>query len=380
MPERKTNGHLLLTFLVLILPGLMIAFPTNANAGAAAQMTVTDALGRNVVVPESPEHVICSGAGCLRLLTYLQAEDRAVAVDDMEKREVPVDPRPYAMANPQFKDLPLFGEFRGQDNPELIATLEPAPQVIFKTFAGMGTDPSELQQKIGIPVVALVYGDLGDYKEDLYQSLRIMGKVLGKTERAEAVIDYFNEAIQNLKDRTASVAAADKTSCYVGGIAFKGPHGFQSTEPTYPPFMYTRAKNVAHNPEKSYGTLSHASVAKEKIIAWNPEVLFLDLSSVASAPGFSALEELKAEPAYQYLDAVKTGRVYGVMPYNWYAQNFGATLADAFYVGKILYPERFADIDPAVQADEIFQFLVGAPVFNQLDTAFGDMVFDEVLN
>ena len=350
------------------------------NAASAAQKTITDAMGRTVSVPPSPERIICSGAGCLRLLTYLQAEDRAVAVDDMEKLEISVDPRPYALANPQFKELPLLGEFRGQDNPELIAALDPAPQVIFKTFSGMGTDPIELQQKTGIPVITLIYGDLGDYKDELYQALRIMGKVLGKTERAEAVIDHFNQAIQDLKSRTKTVAESEKASCYVGGIAFKGPHGFQSTEPTYPPFMYTHAKNVAHNPDKTYGTLSHANVAKEKIIAWNPDVIFLDLISVAAAPGFSALKELKTEPAYQYLRAVKAGRVYGVIPYNWYAQNFGSTLANAFYVGKILYPERFSDIEPEVKADQIFRFLVDAPVFKQMDNGFDRRLFDRVLD
>lgn len=350
------------------------------NPASAAQMPITDAMGRTVSVPPSPERIICSGAGCLRLLTYLQAEDRAVAVDDMEKRKISVDPRPYALANPQFKELPIFGEFRGQDNPELIAALDPAPQVIFKTFSGMGTDPSELQQKTGIPVVTLIYGDLGDHKDELYQSLRIMGKVLGKTERAEAVIDYFNQAIQDLKSRTTTVAESEKPSCYVGGIAFKGPHGFQSTEPTYPPFMYTHAKNVAYNPDKTYGTLSHANVAKEKIIAWNPDVIFLDLLSVAAAPGFSALKELKTEPAYQYLRAVKAGRVYGVIPYNWYAQNFGSTLANAYYVGKTLYPERFSDIAPEKKADRIFWFLVDAPVFKQMDNGFDGRLFDRVLD
>ena len=123
------------------------------NAASAAQTTdITDAMGRSVSVPQSPGRAICSGAGCLQLLTYLQAKDRAVALDDMEKREISVDPRPYALANPQSKELPLFGEFRGQDNPELIAALDPAPQVIFKTSSGMGTDPSELQQKTGIRV------------------------------------------------------------------------------------------------------------------------------------------------------------------------------------------------------------------------------------
>ena len=365
--------------IVSLLLCLIVVCPVNA-ASASPMADITDGMGRTVSVPPSPGRVICSGAGCLRLLTYLQAEDLAVAVDDMEKREISVDPRPYALANPQFKELPLFGEFRGQDNPELIAALDPAPQVIFKTFSGTGTDPSELQQKTGVPVVSLIYGDLGDDKEALYRSLRIMGTVLSKKDRAEAVIKYFNQAIQDLKSRTASISEVEKPACYVGGIALKGPHGFQSTEPTYPPFMYTHAKNVAYNPDKTYGTLSHANVAKEKIIAWNPDVIFLDLISVAAAPGFSALKELKSEPAYQYLRAVKAGRVYGVIPYNWYAQNFGSTLANAFYVGKILYPERFSDIDPEKTADRIFRFLVDAPVFKQMDNGFDGQLFDRVLD
>ncbi len=136
---------------------------------------ITDALGRSVWVPEDIKYVICSGSGCLRLLTYLNAQDRIVAVDDME-----------------------------------------------------------LQQKTGIPVVALAYGGLGGYRADLDQSLRIMGKILEKTDRAEAVIAYFDHLMIDLKNRTASVAGDRKVSCYVGGIAYKGPHGFLSTEPAYP--------------------------------------------------------------------------------------------------------------------------------------------------
>ncbi len=344
----------------------------------ASTVTVIDALGRSVTIPQSVKHVLCSGSGCLRLLTYLKAQDRIVAVDDMEKRKTPVDPRPYALANPQFKDYPMFGEFRGQDNPELILALDPAPQVIFKTFIGMGTDPSELQQKIGIPVVALSYGNLGAYREDLYRSLRIMGSVLEKTDRAEAVIGYLNQLIVDLKNRTASVSREQKVSCYVGGIAFKGPHGFLSTEPTYPPFTLIQAENIAYDPDQTYSPQAYAQISKERLIASDPDVIFLDLSSLASSPGFSSLEELASDPAYRQLSAVRKGRVYGVMPYNSYAQNFGATLANAYFAGKILYPDRFSDIDPANQADQIFQFLVGAPVFDLMDASFGGRIFDPV--
>ena len=340
------------------------------------QNLITDAMGNVFNIATPVDHVICSGPGCLRLITYLEAEDKVIAVDDMEKRETVIDPRPYALTNPAYKALPLFGEFRGNDNLELIAALEPQPMVIFKTFTTMGTNPAELQQKTGIPVIALAYGDLANFQKDLYQSLRVMGAVLGKSDRAEAVINFFDTTIADLKNRTTSVCQAQKTSCYVGGIAFKGPHGFQSTEPTYPPFMFIQANNVAYQPNKTYGALSHATIAKEKIIAWDPEILFLDLSSIASAPDFNALIELKKEPAYDCLQAVRSGKVYGMMPYNWYAQNFGATLANAYYAGKILYPDRFSDISVEKKADEIFTFLVGAPVFEKINRAFDGLVFD----
>ena len=154
---------------------------------------IMDSAGRLHQVPVPAERVICSGPGCLRLLVYLQAQDRVVAVDDIEGRRRQFDARPYAMANPQFKSLPVFGEFRGKDNPELILTLDPAPQVILKLVGtGKGTagmDPGDLQDKTGIPVVALKYGNLGTMKEELYGSLRIMADVVGKQQRAAEVAD-----------------------------------------------------------------------------------------------------------------------------------------------------------------------------------------------
>ena len=80
-------------------------------------ITIIDDWNRSVTVPKEPEHVICSGPGCLRYLSYLQSQDKIVAVDDMEKRRSRFDARPYALANPEFKNKPLFGEFRGHDNP-----------------------------------------------------------------------------------------------------------------------------------------------------------------------------------------------------------------------------------------------------------------------
>jgi iron complex transport system substrate-binding protein len=353
---------------------LLLAVPANG-----ATRTLTDSNGRTSDIPDTVEHAICSGSGCLRLLTYLGAQDRIVAVDDIEVRRRKFDARPYAIANPQFKKMPIFGEFRGHDNPELILTLEPQPQVIFKTYtSSMGYDPQELQDKTGIPVVVLDYGDLGDKRPALYKSLRIMARVMGRERRAEEVIEYIDGLIADLSRRTGDVPGQERSSVYLGGVAFRGPHGFQSTEPAYPPFQFVNAINLAYEAGKAGKSLTQSDIAKEKIVEWNPDVLFLDLATLQMGDEAGGLFELRTDPAYRMLSAVKDGRVYGVLPYNWYTQNFGSILADAYFIGKVLYPDRFADVDPAAKADEIYTFLVGKPVFKDMDALFHGMAFQPV--
>jgi hypothetical protein len=135
----------------------------------------------------------------------------------------------------------------------------------FKTTAGMGMNPKTLQQKRGIPVLPLEYGNLGKGRETFFNTLRTMGAVLGKEQRPD--------------------------------------------------------------------------------------------------------------PAYRTLTAVKKGLVYGVLPYNWYATNYGSVLANAYFIGNILYPERFTDIDPVAKTNDIYSFLVGKPVFAKMNDLFQGLVF-----
>jgi iron complex transport system substrate-binding protein len=90
------------------------------------------------------------------------------------------------------------------------------------------------------------------------------------------------------------------------------------------------------------------------------------------------LYELKHDPVYQALTAVKNRAVFGVLPYNGYTQNAGSILADAWYIGKILYPAQFSDVVPGKKADEIYTFLLSKPVFEQMNASFKQMVFERI--
>ncbi len=340
---------------------------------AGGTVTITDSLGRTVEVPQPLDRVIISGSGGLRLLTYLQALDRVVGVDSAEGRSSIIQAKPYIIAHPELKELPIFGEFRGRDNPELIAGLSPQPQVIFKVSPRSGPSPDDLTAKTSIPVVGLEYGNLANEKENLYTTLRLLGSLLGKDDRAEEVIAFFEGHMQELSRRTADIPEDQRPSCYVGGVAHQGPHGFSSTEPGYPPFTYTGAKNIAA--DLATGKSENIHISREKLLEWDPEVIFLDLSTLTGGEEANALFQLRHDPVFQALGAVQRGAVYGVLPYNSYSINFGSVLADGYFVGKVLYPGAFEDVDPGEMADDIYTFLVGKPVFSLMNEAFSGMVF-----
>ena len=380
-PFRSTGALVTAVLAVLVLLTLAAGCTgTEAGPGGAGEtVTITDAVGRSVAVPSSAESVVCSGSGCLRYLVYLQGQDLVVGVDDQEKKEQAIEGRPYALAyGSQFKNLPLIGEFRGKDDPEKILGI--GPDVIFRTSVpgtAYGTSIAEadrLQERTGIPVVALPCGSLRNdaEKAEMYGSLRAMGEVLGKEDRAEEVIAYIEATIADLENRTGDIPDAEQKVVYVGGVSSAGAHGIASTEPAYPPFLWVHAKNVA----AGLGT-AHADVAKEALVDWDPEYLFIDAGTIQMDSG-GAIRELKNDPALQGLSAAKEGRVYGVLPYNFYSANHETVFADAYFVGKTLYPDRFADIDPAKKADEIYTFFVGKPVFAEHNSEYENLGFTEI--
>ena len=317
--------------------------------------------------PSKTIPIICSGPGCLRLITLLGAQDQVVGVDTMESRRHHFDARPYALATPRFKTLPIFGEFRGRDLPEKILGLSPRPKLIFKTHPQSGMAPDILEQKTRIPVVVMGSTFMGP--NDFFQGLIRGGKCLDREERARALIDFFQGQVAELARRTQGL---DAPPCFVGGIAMSGAHGFLSTEPCYPPLTLVNGHNIA----RTRGTCPGQGIfSKEAILKADPPILFVDLATLKLGQRANGVEQLKRDPVLCHLSAVKAGRVYGLLPYNWYAQNQGSLLANAWFMGSILHPGAFKDIDPAQTADEIYEFLFGQSLFEKMNAAFEHRAF-----
>ncbi len=350
MTEKKWIGPIII--LSLVLAAFLNAGCIQQNSNSGITVTITDMLDREVEVPEEIEKVVGIEAGALRLLVYLQCTDKVVGVEDTEQD----GGKPYNFAHPELANLTFIGPIHGGDA-ELI--LAQQPDVIFWTYTTVGK-ADELQEKTGIPVIALDYGDLDDNKEIFYECLRLVGSVMNKEARAEELINYIDDTIRDLDDRTKNIANEQKQKAYVGGISYYGNHGILSTEAGYSPFVYVNANNVA-----SELGLEHADIDKEKLIEWDPDIIFIDEA------GLYLVEEDLKDAAYASIEAVKNGELYGVMPYNWYTINFATVLANAYYVGKVLYPDEFPDIDPENKADEIYLNFVGKGVYHDMKDYYG---------
>ncbi|NWF53895.1 MAG: iron ABC transporter substrate-binding protein [Syntrophaceae bacterium] len=357
----KIRGRVLKLSLCLIF--LIAVF--GKVALAREKMTVVDLEKRTVQVPKNPERIVCLGPGSLRLICYLGMAQKVVGVEKFEK--TPPVGRAYLWANPDLAKLPPVGPGGPagiNKDPDLEAVLRVNPQLIF--IANMEPAKAEaLQKKLNIPVVLLSYGGFATFDDIVFESLRLAGKILLAEKRAEEVVAFIEGARRALLKRTEGHEESKKPRVYIGGIGFRGTQGIESTDASYFPLDWVRARNLS----KEIQPKGHVFVDKEKILSWDPDLLFIDGGGL----GNIRQDYQKKTEFYRQLKAFKNRQAFLLFPYNWYVTNIDTAVADGFAAGKVLYPQSFADLDTKKKADEIYSFLLGKPVYPHLEKEFGEL-------
>lgn len=325
---------------------------------------VIDFAGRNVTIPDSVTRVVAVGPGALRLVCYLGAVDLLVGVEESEV-QWGFTGRDYAMAyGDVLKDLPVIGPGGPgkPPSPELILSVKPDLIIMSRLYAQM-YDPDRLEGETGARVIVVDYGEAGFLDVDSFaKALRVLGLVLGRSERAEELIRFVNSVVEDLRARTQGIAERPKV--YVGGISYRGPQPFTTTQAPFPPLKLLQTPNIAEKYTDKPGVVMWDF---EAIIIENPDVVFIDQANLATV----LADFRKDSSKYLKLKAFREGNVYGIIPYNYYHTNVATALADAYYMGKVLYPKSFEDVDPEKKADGIFAVFLGKPLYQQYKEAYG---------
>jgi len=348
------NPIKLLAFsLLLFLCGVtgLFAAPQQEEPAAEESFTVTDMRGRSVTIPGTVNSVIALEAGSLRLVSYLDAADKIIAVEDAGhgREKSPYgffSLATYRTAFPGLRELPSIGS---AENHEGIIAADP-DLIISSTIDVSQLD--QLQNTLGIPVFA-VNVDVELYDTDLfYDQLHMLGRILGKEARAEELTSGIQAALADIEERAAKVETAERA--YAGGMMFFGPADLLRTTGDYLPFDLTGAENVM--PTNPAGNLQPYMTSLEDLIAAAPDYIFIDAANIKlSESGFTENRKVLEEqvPAFRNQD------VYTTFVYKYYGTNWENQLINVYYVGKVLYPELYTDITIRDKAEEIWDLFFG---------------------
>lgn len=355
--------------ILLLILCFVVCYSCNSRTGKTNthHRTVTDALQREVTLPDTVKRIICIRSSAIRLVTYAGGVPLICGVEEQECRQ---NEFTHTFAYPELARKPIIGPGMGGD-PELIMAAR--PDVIFMSTTTVG-DADALQQRTGIPVFTIEYGDINQKRPIFYHSLRQIAKVLHTEPKTDSLIRYIDDQINELQTRTAG--QKPQPEVYVGGISYKGQKGITSTDPYYAAFDFVGVHNVASKLDSTYvSPITGTYIDWEQLVDWNPDVMFVDIG------GWPLIQEdFKTRKGLnQLLKAYQNHRIYTLWPYNNHHSNFEVMLINAWYAGKVLFPQQFENISIKDKANEILTHFVGKPIEADLSACWGNYrnIFNE---
>lgn len=307
-----------------------------------AERTFTDQIGREVKVPDKVDRIVVLQHQTLNLLVQMNATDKIVGVMSNWKQQLGSN---YARLAPELVSKESLGDLTHVDAEKLVAL---HPQVVFVTNYA----PQEMIDKIsslGIPAVAisLRHDDEGEknklnptmadeeqaYVKGLYEGIMLIGNIINKPEEAKALIKATENGRNIVSERLQNLPEEKRIRAYMANPELTT---YGSGKYTGLMMKHAGAVNVAASTIKGF-----KQVSMEQVIAWNPQVIFVQ----NRYPG--VVNEIRSNPQWQVIDAVKNHRVY-LMPE--YAKAWGYPMPEAMGIGELwmakkLYPEKFNDID-----------------------------------
>ena len=332
--------------------------PDSEPAAEPTTRIVTDMLGREVEIPAKVNTIvpICDVP---IMVSYLGITDMIVGIEECEISDNPI--RIYANGHAEeWSALPNVGTSAGTSAfyPEQI--IEANPDVII-TSNPIET-AEDIQRQTGIPVLC-VPNSMKPFTPEYAEALLFISDVCGCEERGKELVDYINDSLADLANRVSGLDDSQKPRVLGGAATFRGGHSIDGVYKIYPAFNALGINNVAAEVEGK----STALVDKEMILEWDPEIIFLDASNV----GLVRDDYAENPDFFASLQAFQNGKIYQMPNYNSHVYNVDVSLLNAYYIGSLVYPELFADVDLEAKAAEIFDMFDGKPDYLNILTENG---------
>lgn len=277
---------------------LIVALTTVALALVAEARTVTDSAGRKVEVPDKVDRVFAAGPPA-SILLYMLAPEKMTGWPDPPRAEE----RPYIA--PQYRDLPALGRLTGRGGTaNLEVVLKVKPDLILDFGSVKDTYVSladNVQAQTKLPYI-LIDGRF----EATPRALRLLGKILGLTERGETLAAYVEKTFAVIDAVIAATPPEKRPRVYLA----RGPDGLETgvvgsinTE------IIERAGG--RNVMAAAGQSGLVRASLEQVIVADPDIIL--------TWDRNFFERIKNDPLWAGIRAVHDKRVYlaPTAPFGW---------------------------------------------------------------
>ncbi|KXJ59273.1 MAG: Fe3+-hydroxamate ABC transporter substrate-binding protein [Thalassospira sp. Nap_22] len=343
-----------------------------ANASAGETVTLTDIAGREVTVEVPVKHMILGEGRFLPSIGILDPENPVRWIAGMMGDFKSLDPASFAQYRekfPEIDDIALVGRQNEETfSVEKAVTVEPDVAIFGMSGGhGPGSTSHEVLSVMGaadIPVVMI------DFRakpfENTPKSIRLLGKLMGKEEQAEAFVKFYEENLRKVTSRAAKIT--EKPSVFLESRVGLAENCCEAMGNEMIGKFVTLAGGENIFADTIPGVISQISV--EQVIFTDPDVY------ITTAIGSSGLDaetnarrivlgantnagQARASLAHSMertglplLSAVKNSKVYSVW-HHIYNNPINVFALQA--MAKWLHPDIYADLDPDAELATFFE-------------------------
>lgn len=285
--KRYSMVFLIMVILIFTLSGCQSASKSATveliNDKRAFPMTITDDLGRNIILSSEPQRVVSLAPGNTEILFYLGLGDRVVGVTTYCKYP---------------KEAGLCAKIGGFADPSLEKVVALKPDLVLAT--GMHQQLLPQLEEAGLKVLVLN----PDKMEGIFDDMRMVGRAAGVESKTNELVEDLADRVDTIRQKVAKIPSKERPKVYY--------------ELWNEPLMSVGKNTIIGQMIEIAGgqiitgdcTEQYPQISEEVIIARNPDVMVNSYGHGDAKAPTSA--EIAARKGWQNTGFVKNERIYSI--------------------------------------------------------------------
>ncbi len=305
--------------------------------------TVNDSVGRQVAVPEKPQHIAALDAFSGNVCVMVGAGERLMGA--------PGGVMSNTLLQRLYPGLSGVEQLSGNSvNIETLIAAKVDVALVRKSLYEASDEMAKLD-KMKIPYVVVDYENV----DDQIKAIELVGTVCGKDsdEKTAKLTDYYRDTVALVEGKTAQIPEGGRVSVYHSINDPLLTDGAGSLGADW--ITRTGAVNVSATIQ-STGAMGDYTATLEQVYVWVPDAIICNTADAA--------QTIRSNAQWAGLKAVSSESVYN-MPVSagrWGQRGDPETFLGMLWLGKTIYPELYSDIDLKTTVVSYYKDVLGLDI------------------